>query len=299
MSGSHGRAPGAGAAGPGPAALTRRRFLGISALALSGAATAAAVDARWFELHRLEVTRREMPVAGLPAGLGGRMLLHLSDLHIGPLVDDAYVRRTLERARALEPDLVAYTGDFVTMGEGTLAKLEALGPLLPRGRLATFAVLGNHDFGRRWSHPEIAARVAAILGANGVRVLRNETAEAHGLQFAGFDDLWAGAFDADRVHAGLDRSRPHVALSHNPDTADHRGLAPLTGWILSGHTHGGQVRIPPFPPPVLPVANRRYAAGEVDLGAGRRLYVSRGVGHLTPVRFGVRPEITAFTLRRA
>ena len=92
-------------------------------------------------------------------------------------------------------------------------------------------------------------------------------------------------------------SRATVNIADNEDP-----LAPLRaipGWFLAGHTHGGQVRIPPFPPPVLPVANRRYAAGAVDLGGERRLYVNRGVGHLTPLRFGVRPEVTVFTLTPA
>jgi uncharacterized protein len=71
------------------------------------------------------------------------------------------------------------------------------------------------------------------------------------------------------------------------------------GWILSGHTHGGQCKPPFLPPPLLPVRNRRYTAGEFPLTGGRRLYISRGVGHLLPVRFNVRPEVTVFELRPA
>lgn len=279
-----------------PAKFSRRRFLGVSALALSGAATLAAVDARWFELHWLDVVRRPMPIPKLPAALTGMTLAHLSDLHIGPMVDDAYIARTFERTRAEKPDFVVYTGDFITNSPGTFEQLARLTARVPLGRLGTLAVLGNHDYGRHWSHPEIADRVAARLRGRGIEVLRNDVREVAGLQFAGFDDLWARAYDARPVLAKLDRARPHVTLSHNPDTADLPGLAQLRGWILSGHTHGGQVRLRPFPPPVLPVANRRYAAGAVDLGAGRHLYVSRGVGHLTPIRFGVRPEVTVFTM---
>lgn len=282
-----------------PARMSRRRFLGMGALAVSGAATLAAVDARWFELHWLDVVRRPMRVAGLPEALAGWTLAHLSDLHIGPMVDDAYLERTFERVRIERPDLVVYTGDFITNHRSTFGKFGRLVAQAPLGRVATLAVLGNHDYGRHWSHPEIAERVATTLRARGVDVLRNEVREVAGLQFAGYDDLWAKAYDARPILAKLDRSRPHVALSHNPDTADLAGLQQLRGWILSGHTHGGQVRLPPFPPPILPVANRAYAAGAVDLGAGRHLYVSRGVGHLTPVRFGVRPEVTVFTLMPA
>lgn len=279
--------------------LSRRRFLGRGALALTGAAALAAIDARWLEIHRLEVVRRPLPVGGLPEPLIGLTLAHLSDLHVGPLVDDAYLLRTFERVRQERPDLVVFTGDFITNGPGTLDKLAGLYARAPRGRLATLGVLGNHDYGRGWSHPEIAERVVAVLRAQDIDILRNDVREVAGLQFAGLDDLWAGRFDARPVLEKLDRARAHLTLSHNPDTADLEPMRTLRGWILSGHTHGGQVRLPPFPPPVLPVANRRYAAGAVDLGGRRHLYVSRGVGHLTPVRFGVRPEVTLFTLAPA
>ena len=275
---------------------SRRRFLASSALAFSGAAALAAVDARWFELHWLDVVRRPMAVPGLPEALRGRTLAHLSDLHIGPMVDDGYLARTFGRVRAEAADFVVYTGDFITNSAATFEKLERLIALAPLGRLATLAVLGNHDYGRHWARPEIAERVAAVLGAHGITVLRNDVREVAGLQFAGFDDLWANALNAEPVFSKLDLARPHITLSHNPDTADRAEFQSLRGWILSGHTHGGQVRLPPFPPPVLPIVNRRYAAGAIDLGAGRHLYVSRGVGHLAPVRFGVRPEVTIFTL---
>jgi len=69
--------------------------------------------------------------------------------------------------------------------------------------------------------------------------------------------------------------------------------------VLSGHTHGGQCKPPFLPAPLLPVRNRRYTAGEFAVSGNRRLYISRGVGHLLKVRFNVRPEVTVFALARA
>jgi predicted MPP superfamily phosphohydrolase len=69
--------------------------------------------------------------------------------------------------------------------------------------------------------------------------------------------------------------------------------------ILTGHTHGGQCKPPFLPPPLLPVRNRRYTAGPIEVVEGRWLYISRGVGHLLEVRFNVRPEVPLFRLRRA
>ena len=120
-----------------------------------------------------------------------------------------------------------------------------------------------------------------------------------GLQIAGLDDLWARQFDSTRGLADLDSRTPALALSHNPDTADLPGWEGFRGWILSGHTHGGQCKAPFLPPPLLPVRNRRYTSGEFDLSGDRRMYISRGIGHVLRVRFNVRPEVTAFTLQSA
>jgi predicted MPP superfamily phosphohydrolase len=107
-----------------------------------------------------------------------------------------------------------------------------------------------------------------------------------------------GRADARRA---FDRrsSRAAIALCHNPDGADALEWGDYRGWILAGHTHGGQCRPPFLPPPLLPVRNRRYAAGEVGAPGGRTLYISRGVGYYLHVRFNVRPEVTLFTLRPA
>jgi predicted MPP superfamily phosphohydrolase len=160
-------------------------------------------------------------------------------------------------------------------------------------------ILGNHDYGPRWADVTIADPLAARLADIGVRVLRNERIDVAGLQLIGMDEAWARRFDPRTALAGYDPARAALALSHNPDTVDHQGWGGYRGWILAGHTHGGQCKAPFFDPPFLPVKNPRYTAGEFDLGDGRRLYINRGLGYHRRVRFNVRPEITAFTLRRA
>jgi predicted MPP superfamily phosphohydrolase len=140
--------------------------------------------------------------------------------------------------------------------------------------------------------------VGELATGMGVRMLRNELVDIDGLQIAGLDDLWAGQFHPRRVLPDLDRNRAALVLSHNPDSADQLGWDPFVGWILSGHTHGGQCKPPFLPPPLLPVKNRLYRAGEYRLGGGRRMYINRGLGHLLQVRFNVRPEVTVFRLAR-
>jgi uncharacterized protein len=252
------------------------------------------------EPHWLEVTNPMLPVHGLPRELEGRTLAQISDLHIGPKVDDDYIIAAFRKVREFAPDFVAYTGDWITYRSSQ--QFEQLRRVLahaPQGRLGTVGILGNHDYGFRWRMLEVAEQVTAIALHAGVTILRNEASTFAGLQFLGIDDLWSPCFDPARLlaHKGQDPST--IVLCHNPDAADRPVWGAYQGRILAGHTHGGQCKPPFLPPPLLPVVNKRYIAGEIPISDNRVLYISRGVGHLLRVRFNVRPEIPIFQLRRA
>jgi predicted MPP superfamily phosphohydrolase len=92
---------------------------------------------------------------------------------------------------------------------------------------------------------------------------------------------------------------PTVILTHNPDTQDLPIWDDVQGWVLAGHTHGGQIKPPFLPPPILPVRNKRYTSGEFIVAPGRTMYINRGLGYLMRARFNARPELTLFTLGRA
>ena len=275
--------------------MKRRTFL-ASTLA---AGTAAALYAWKIEPHWLEFSRHDLPVRGLPPSLEGKTVVQLSDLHVGPTVDDSYLVHTFRRVSALRPDIVVITGDFISYYTPVFDQLRRLVAEFPRGRLATVGVFGNHDYGPNWAHPEIAKELRALLAPHGVDMLRNAAVDVQGLYVMGLDDLWGGSFDAAAGVTALKPGRAAIALSHNPDTVDLPGWAGFEGWILSGHTHGGQCKPPFLPPPLLPVKNRRYVSGAYDLTGDRQLFISRGVGHLMEVRFNVRPEVPVFTLREA
>lgn len=256
--------------------------------------------ARLVEPHWLEITRHELPFENLPMDLDGATLAHLSDLHVGQEVDSDYLIDVLDRTAALAPDIVAFTGDFITNNRSiAFEKFARVLEHWPHGRLATVAALGNHDYGKNWRQPEVADRVQRRAQAAGITVLRNAVLEIEGLQIAGLDDLWGTNFNPLATLGGLDPERPALVLCHNPDAADRPIWHSFRGWILSGHTHGGQCKPPFLPPPILPVVNRRYTAGAFGLTGGRHMYISRGVGHLLQARFNVRPEVTLFTLRPA
>lgn len=277
--------------------LTRRRFL--QALG-GGAAAGIGVVGYTFlvEPHWLRVIRRPLPIRALPPSLEGKLLLQISDLHIGARVDSKYLVRALQLARSLSPDIVVLTGDTADDASPRwhreAARILSHLPLAPIG---TFAIMGNHDYGPGWRHPEMADDVTDLLTDAGATVLRNARADVQGLQVLGMDDFWTERFDGAGTMALLDPARPALVLCHNPDVCDLDIWGDYQGWILCGHTHGGQCKPPFLPPPLLPVRNRRYTRGEFSLPGGRNLHISAGVGYLRKVRFNVRPDVVLFTLQ--
>ncbi len=278
--------------------VSRRRVLKWAARTVAGLMIPTGLYTWLWEPHWVEVVRRKMPIVGLPQSLTGTTLVQIGDLHIGTQVSDDYLLHCFDRVKALSPDIVLYQGDFATCVPEILEHAERMIPHLPNGKLGTFGILGNHDYGPEWSHPRIADAIAGLAAKAGVRVLRNEVADVGGLQIMGLDDIWSGFFDLKAATAALKPNLPAIALSHNPDSVDRAGWHGFSSWILCGHTHGGQCKPPFLPPPVLPVFNQNYVAGEYALSGNRRMYINRGLGHLMQVRFNARPEITVFELER-
>jgi predicted MPP superfamily phosphohydrolase len=308
--------------------MSRRTFLRAGALGAAAATVGVGLDSWLIEPHRFELVRRAMPLENLPASLAGRTLLQISDIHVGPRVSSEYLIHAFTAAQGLAPDFVAVTGDFVSHGSAREhAELARVLRHLPRGRLATVGSLGNHDYGLGWSELDVADLVTRVARDAGIVVLRNEVRALGGIQFVGLADFWSPEFgdaggvqphglftprrdptrrvqlpagrDAVSAIAAIRPAQPTVVLSHNPDVQDEPLWNGVRAWVLAGHTHGGQVKPPFLPPPILPVRNRRYTAGVFDVGPGRTMYINRGLGHLTQVRFNCRPEMTLFTLQPA
>ena len=279
--------------------MTRRQFLKRSFFTGSTAAVGVCAYTWQWEPHWVEFTQVRLPIANLPDGLMGARLVQLTDLHIGPRVSDSFLIETFAEVQRLGADFVVYTGDFTSYEGDIYSRAEKVFPHLPKGKRGTFGILGNHDYGINWDHPKVADRLAAIAKNAGVTILRNEVVMKDGLQIVGLDDLWAEHFRPERALPEIQGKHAAIVLSHNPDTADLPVWGDYKGWILAGHTHGGQCKPPFLPPPLLPVKNRNYTQGIFPLPGGRSMYISRGLGHLLQVRFNVRPEVTVFTLERA
>jgi len=248
----------------------------------------------------LEFVKRKMPISNLPDHLIGKTLMQISDTHIGNRFDYGYIIDSFKKAQKFNPDFVVYTGDYVSYeNEQQFEQLDEVLKHIVKGKIGTVGILGNHDYGKNWTEQNVADKISEQLTNAGVEVLKNNQVDISGLNIIGFDDYWALNFAPEKVMKNYDQNKANVLLCHNPDVCDLDVWNGYKGWILAGHTHGGQCKPPFLNAPMLPVKNKKYSQGEIDLNDGRTLYINRAVGHLWQVRFNVRPEITIFELEKA
>lgn len=263
----------------------------LGALALAGVGTASA-------LGKVGVRNVKVRLARLPEGLSGFRVVQISDLHIGPTLGRAWLADVVAQVNALEPDIIAITGDLV---DGSVADLrEQTAPLADlRAAQGVFFVTGNHEY---YSGVDLWIKE---LGRLGVRVLRNERVSIsrggnESFDLAGVDDWASRGFGGDhgpdlaRAVVGRDATRELVLLAHQPKQIKEAALHGV-GLQLSGHTHGGQI----FPWHYLVGLDQTYIAGLASLG-DTQIYVSRGTGYWgPPMRVGAPSEITLIELSRA
>jgi predicted MPP superfamily phosphohydrolase len=276
------------------------RLFSCPALAAAlGSAVAAgsmlAVYAADIEPHWPELVRLELPLTRLPRRLDGLSLVQMSDLHAGYAAGPARVRSYVDMVNALKPDIVAITGDMFHSGAVSAwmcaAELSRL-----RAPLGVYVVMGNHE---RHVPPEVGE---TPFRRAGLTVLVNA---AHRIQvdddalwIVGVDDALMRRSDLRQALRNVPETACKILLAHEPDLADRAAQYPID-LQLSGHTHGGQIRVPGLGALLLPVMGRKYPMGlyRVD---GMWVYTNRGLGVNRPaVRFNCRPEITLFTLQCA
>ncbi|MBB5377380.1 hypothetical protein HNQ07_002872 [Deinococcus metalli] len=282
--------------------VTRRQLLrvaggGAVALAATGAVGVA-------QAHTLDVTTHTRPLPGLRSTV---RVAFLSDLHYGLYVGAGQLSGWVDAALDTRPDLVLLGGDLLDqhLGGSPQPLLTELARL--RAPLGVYGVWGNHDYGSfgkygsayygpvRADWARRRADLARGLRTAGTVILLNEgVAVRTDLYVGGVDDLWNGTPDVRAALRGA-QGRATILLSHNPDVlAD---LPTAAGVVLSGHTHGGQVRLPLIGAPVVPSAfGQRYAMGWVEGAHGTPAYVSRGLGTSgIPFRNLCAPEVTVLT----
>jgi uncharacterized protein len=221
-------------------------------------------------------------------------VVQVSDIHSGLFMTPVQMRHCVQAIQQLEPDLFVMTGDFISNSAADLPPCIKEMALV-KSRYGSFAVLGNHE---HW-YGEAEKIIAAFEGA-GISMLHNahrvvET-DRGSIAIAGIDDLHAGRPDLGRALEGLNPACPTMLLSHRPEIFP-QAAARNIGLTVSGHYHGGQVKVSALGLSVsLAHLLSSYPEGLYRLGKSH-LYVNRGLGTTgTPVRVNASPEITLFHL---
>ena len=241
--------------------MNRRKFIKNTLITSVGAGLLTGLYSWQIEPFWLEFVKVKMPIKNLPKELVGKTLMQISDVHVGNKFNYQYIIDSFKKAQLLNPDFVVYTGDYVDYNdEEQFSQLEEVFKHVVKGKLGTAGVLGNHDYGHDWVLQKVADSITSILENTGVKILGNEEINFNGLNIIGLDDFWGLNFDPKKIMNNYNSEKANIVLCHNPDVCDLDVWNNYKGWILAGHTHGGQVKPPFLNPPILPVKNKKYNA---------------------------------------
>lgn len=248
-----------------------------------------------FKEDLIEISILSIPVSGLPAEFDGYRLTHLSDFHLGTWLDSQALLEIADKVNTLGSDLIAITGDFVSSKIDNHAPdlIRVLGSL--KSKDGVFAVLGNHD------HYTDAEKIRKILERSDIIELSNKVhaieRDGEFMYIAGIDDQMTGHDQLNKVIDVLpEKEVPAILLAHAPDFADCSSRSGKFDLQLSGHTHGGQIRLPFIGPLYLPRLGRKYPSGQYMVG-NMHLYTNRGLGtSWFKLRYNCPPEIAIFEL---
>ncbi len=245
------------------------------------------------EANSLSLERVTIMIKRLPKRLDGFKIIQLSDIHHSPFTGLEHIERVVKVANRLRPDMFVLTGDYVSHEREYIAPVAAALAKL-KSRYGTYACLGNHD---HWTDADL---VTHLFRGEGIKMLVNEgiRLEVKGASFwlAGVDDYMVGKTDVAAALKGSFPDEMKLLLAHNPII--FREAARLgIDVTLSGHTHGGQIKIRNDEKRLLP--RRKFTAGLYERKTSQ-LYVTRGIGTVVvPMRFRCPPEISMLELRSA
>jgi uncharacterized protein len=285
---------------PETPSITRRSFLAAAAAAGLGIATYAGTHAR----HEFEITQVTLPIRDLPDAFQNFRIVQMSDIHLEEYTEAFFFERMIKQVNNLDPDLVVITGDYVSRGPRDLSvawKAAGVGAEILSTLKAPqrFGILGNHDVNVGAEH------VIQPLEAHGTPILVDSYTPIE----RGRDVLWlCGADDAGTRNPDLNFAIPEnprapvLFMCHEPDYVDDvipHPRFPLIDVMLSGHSHGGQIRLPYIGPLILPPMGQKYVEGLFHF-SHMQLYVNRGIGTVgLPFRLNCPAELTHITLVRA
>ncbi|GIP25083.1 metallophosphoesterase [Paenibacillus sp. J23TS9] len=258
--------------------------------------------ARQIEPNLLRIEKVKIITPSVTADLNGMRIIQISDLHLGEFYSLDKLRNLVTRINSLKPDLVVFTGDLID----NFSQYRNSGKVAPilkqiKATLGKYAVYGNHDQGGGGKHQYLR-----LMSDSGFKVLVNENKVLNvgrsKLNIAGLDDFLLGSPDLKSTFKQVDPDSFDLLLVHEPDVADRLGSYPVD-LQLSGHSHGGQVRLPGYGSLYTPPLAHKYTEGLYTFYRQSRkpsyLYVNRGIGTTRlPFRFDSIPELTLLTLQQ-
>ncbi|MBA2469668.1 MAG: metallophosphoesterase [Chloroflexia bacterium] len=274
--------------------LHTRRILAL--LAVFGLFIGAAMAwwARFVAPRRFEVKHVVVQTPRKHRTLAGLTIAFVTDTHVGPHFLTAALEPIVTRLEEIRPDIVLFGGDYICESPRFMASAApVLGRMAKTARYGAWGVMGNHDLAN------IRARVVPPLAEAGIRILANEAVcvetDQGPIWIVGVDDGLIGEVDLDAAFAAVPPDGAAICLWHEGDFAEKS--APYGAFLqLSGHSHGGQVRLPGIGPIAAPKFGKRYPLGRY-LVDDMQLYVSSGLGmYRPPVRFNCPPELTVIRL---
>ncbi|WP_158260617.1 metallophosphoesterase [Pleurocapsa sp. CCALA 161] len=247
------------------------------------------IEPNWIEVVPIQLT-----IPHLDPAFDQFKVVQISDLHSGRYMPESRFARIIQLVNQQQPDAIAITGDIVS--KHSRFQAEKLQQQLSQLQAKTVivAVLGNHD------HSEKIKLLKRILVQSKIDNLDNQVyiveRGSKKLAFAGIDDPYWGKPNLNKILDHLPEQVPTIFLVHEPDYIETSAKTHKFALQLSGHSHGGQIRIPFFAPLVLPYGGRKYFVG-LNQVEDTITYTNRGLGMTNlPMRIGSRPEITVFTL---
>lgn len=273
--------------------ISRRDFLKLAGVVSAGVMVGSYPV--MIERYLIGVNTYHIPLRRLPPAFQGFTIVHLTDIHYGSLVPLKLVEYLVERANRLPKDVTVCTGDYVHKND-LPDPVDEVWPVLAglRAPQGVYSVLGNHD---HWAD---ARRSMYWLRQSGQNLRQRAVSferQGQRIWLGGVGDFWEDTPDIDAAFAGVPADECKLVLAHNPDTADLPRQTEID-LMISGHTHGGQVRLPFIGPLTLPVKNKRYSSGVIETPR-QKLFISRGIGWAgLPVRFNCPPEIAVIVLEQ-
>ncbi len=278
--------------------MSRRSLLAggaLGALLASGLSAGEAYAARYINPYRPVLERTSLPLPPGHEPLDGFRIGFVTDTHVGPFINLDDLQRALNLLQGEQIDLLLLGGDYASESPryvpGVAEVIGAFKETVPNG---AYAVMGNHDYSITGDYAITA------MTQVGIPMLRNDAVEvkigSDSLWIAGVDETLLGDPKPEKTIAQCPEGAAILALWHEPQYAEQAAAAGAFAQ-LSGHTHGGQVRLPGLGPVGLPVDGKRHVIGMND-AAGMPIYTSRGVGvYRPPLRFNCPPEVTVVTLK--